>query len=423
MYSLSYIDPGTGSMIFSLFIGIAAAASFALNALWVKLKFVFSGGKIKNSENDNTIPYIIYSDHKQYWNIFHSICDEFEKRQIPLVYWTAYSDDPVLSADYKFVKAEFIGEGNKGFAKLNFLKADILLATTPGLDVYQWKRSKNVKWYVHIPHTLDELSGYRMFGLDYYDAIVCSGENQVRWVKKVESMRDITPKELVVCGSPHHDEMFAKKQAQSNNNKNEVPVILVAPSWGKSAILSRFGKRFIQAVLDIGYKVIVRPHPQSTVVEKGLLQELSSAFSDNPNLTWNYDNDNFDVLSQSDLLITDFSGVILDYTMIFGKPCIYADTNFDPSPYDVYWSDDIRWSIKILPDIGCPLKESDFDNMKNRIDEVLMSKSLQYGIEKIRTDCWANIGTSAQKITDYLINKHNTLIDSNLQEKQEINKE
>ena len=135
MYSLSYIDPGTGSMIFSRFIGIAAAASFAINALWVKLKFVFSGGKINKSEYDDNIPYIIYSDHKQYWNIFHSICDEFETRQIPLVYWTAYSDDPVLSADYKFVKAEFIGEGNKGFAKLNFLKADILLATTPGLDV------------------------------------------------------------------------------------------------------------------------------------------------------------------------------------------------------------------------------------------------------------------------------------------------
>lgn len=47
MFSLSYIDPGTGSMIFSLFIGIATAVSFALNALWVKLKFVFSGGKIK----------------------------------------------------------------------------------------------------------------------------------------------------------------------------------------------------------------------------------------------------------------------------------------------------------------------------------------------------------------------------------------
>ena len=40
-----YIDPGTGSMLFSLFIGIAAAASFGLRALFIKLRFVFSAGK------------------------------------------------------------------------------------------------------------------------------------------------------------------------------------------------------------------------------------------------------------------------------------------------------------------------------------------------------------------------------------------
>ena len=40
-----YIDPGTGSMLFSLFIGIAATATFALRALFIKIKFILSGGK------------------------------------------------------------------------------------------------------------------------------------------------------------------------------------------------------------------------------------------------------------------------------------------------------------------------------------------------------------------------------------------
>ena len=242
MNLLSYIDPGTGSMLFSLFIGIAAAVSFGLSALWMKLKFVFSGGKIKNAENNENIPYIIYSDHKRYWNVFKPICDEFEKRQINLVYYTSSPDDPVLKADYQYVHGEFIGEGNKGFAKLNFLKADILLATTPGLDVYQWKRSKNVKCYVHVPHSAGDMSGYRMFGLDYYDSILCCGDNQVQWVRKIESMRDIVPKDLVVCGSTYLDTMNLKKTS-CNIKKNDNPVILIAPSWGKSAILSKYGKR------------------------------------------------------------------------------------------------------------------------------------------------------------------------------------
>lgn len=142
-----YIDPGTGSMLFSLAIGIATAGVFALRSLVIKFKFIFSGGKADKTEKDK-IPYVIYSDHKRYWNVFKPICDEFEKRKIPLVFYTSSEDDPALSCKYEYVKAEFIGSGNKAFAKLNFLNAGVLLSTTPGLDVYQWKRSKNTAWYV-----------------------------------------------------------------------------------------------------------------------------------------------------------------------------------------------------------------------------------------------------------------------------------
>ena len=418
MTYISYIDPGTGSMLFSLFIGIAAALSFGLRAAFLKLKFIFSGGKATADETANTIPYVIYSDHKRYWNVFRPICDEFEQRQIPLVYYTSSEDDPALSADYQYIKAEFIGEGNKAFAKLNFLKADILLSTTPGLDVYQWKRSPDVKCYVHIPHTVDDLSGYRMFGLDYYDAVACSGDNQIRWIKKVESMRNIKSKDLTVCGSTYLDTMKNRKQSIKNTAKNEKPIILVAPSWGKSGILSKFGVSFIRAVLDTGYEVIIRPHPQTVVSEKSMLDELISAFADNQRLSWNYDNDNFEVLNRSDLLITDFSGIIFDYTMIFDKPLIYADTSFDTLPYDADWSDEQMWSLQMLPTLGFQLSESDFCNMKNRIDEALASSDLQAGRDEVRSDCWANIGNGAKNTVDYLISKRELLLSDKQNQKQ-----
>ena len=193
-----YIDPGTGSMLLSLFIGIATAAVFGLRALFIKLQFIFTGGKKIKDETANNIPYVIFSDHKRYWNVFKPICDEAEKRKIPVVFYTMSADDPGLSAKYDFIKAEFIGEGNKAFAKLNMLHADILLATTPNLDVYQWKRSKNVKCYVHVPHSADELAGYRMFGLDYYDAVLTTGKNQVDLIRTIESLRPaIAKKEFV----------------------------------------------------------------------------------------------------------------------------------------------------------------------------------------------------------------------------------
>ena len=403
-----YIDPGTGSMLFSLFIGIAAAASFGLRALFLKLKFVFSGGKANEESDGEKIPYVIFSDHKRYWNIFRPICDEFEQRQVPLTYYTASPDDPVLSANYKYVHAEYLGEGNKPYSKLNMLHADILMATTPGLDVYQWKRSKNVKKYVHIPHTVDDLAGYRMFGLDFYDAVLTTGINQNTLIQKIESLRpNIKRKELVITGSTYLDEMKKRLEALPAREKNSKPVVLIAPSWGKSGILSRYGEKLLSALSENNkFQVIVRPHPQTVVSEKDILEPLKEKFS---NIEWNFDNDNFEVLNKSDILITDFSGIIFDYTFIFDKPLIYADTNFDTLPYDADWLDEKMWALRVLPEIGVKLEEKDFEHIDTIITEALSSKGLAENRNKIKNEAWQNSGNSAKAIVDYIINKEKEL--------------
>ena len=206
-YSL-YIDPGTGSMLFSLFIGVAAAASFGLRALYLKFKFVFSGGKIDKSEGSDRIPFVIFSDHKRYWNVFKPICNEFEGRGINVHFYTASPDDPALSENYRYVKTEYLGEKNKPYARLNMLNADVLLATTPNLGIYQWKRSRRVKCYVHIPHSVSDFAGYRMFALDHYDCVIASGENQLPSMRKLEELRpSIKKKEFKVVGSTYLDSM------------------------------------------------------------------------------------------------------------------------------------------------------------------------------------------------------------------------
>ena len=398
-----YIDPGTGSMLLSLFLGIATAAVFGIRALFIKLQVIFSGGRADKTQSEKQIPYVIYSDHKRYWNVFKPICDEFEKRGIDLLYLTQSDDDPALSQKYNHVKVEFIGEGNKGFARLNFLKAEIFLSTTPGLDVYQWKKSKSVKWYVHIPHSADELAGYRMFGLDYYDAVLTTGENQVELIRKIEDLRpSITKKEIVTVGSVPLDNLKKRYDSVQKNKQNEKPVVLLAPSWGPSGILSRYGAKLLSALQQTNFKIIVRPHPQTVVSEKNILEPLEKQFS---NIEWNYDNDNFDVLNKTDLLITDFSGIIFDFACVFDKPLIYTDTNFDTLPYDADWIDEPRWGFKVLAEIGIRLEESDFANIENIINCAMESKNLQGGRNKIRQECWENIGNSAAKTVDYLIKK------------------
>ncbi len=193
---LLYIDPGTGSMLFTILIGILGVIVYFARSVFMKIKFLVTGGK-KTKDSGEKKNFVIYSDHKRYWSIFKPICDEFEARGVKVDYLTASPDDPVLTHGYKHITPEFIGEGNKGFSRLNLLKADIVLSTTPSLDVFQWKRSKDVKFYVHTFHSPGNASMYRMFGLDYYEAVLLSGEHQEEQIKILEANRDIKKKELL----------------------------------------------------------------------------------------------------------------------------------------------------------------------------------------------------------------------------------
>ena len=409
MLVIGYIDPGTGSMLFAIFIGVITSGIFVLKKFALKVKFLLHGGKVEASKERYS--YVIFSDSKRYWNVFKPICDEFERREEKLEFLTASPDDPALLQDYKYVNCRFIGENNKAYARLNMLDAGIVLSTTPGLDVYQWKRSENVSWYAHIFHAVDEGLGYRMFGMDYYDAVLLTGEFQEKYIRKLEELRNLPEKELPVVGSTYMDALKEKldKNPVVVSKGYENKTVLLAPSWGTSGILSKYGEKIIKALCETGYHIIVRPHPQSLISEKGVMDGLTKTFADTKNLEWNYDNDNFEVLKKADVMITDFSGIIFDYALVFGKPVIYADTSFDSAPYDAAWIDEPLWRFEVLKDLGEPLKPEDFSNMKERIDELLSKEKFDVARDKVRNEAWQCIGESAKKTVDYMISKHQEL--------------
>lgn len=401
-----YIDPGTGSMLFSIVIGLATAFVFGFRALIIKLKFVIGRGK-QTEVDKKRLGIVIFTDDKRYWNIFGPICREAEARKIPLTYYTQSEDDPAFNEKFEVVHAEFIGKGNKGFAKMNFLNADIVLSTTPGLDVYQWKRSRNVSYYVFIVHAVDDVTSNKMFGLDYYDAVLLSGDYQGEHIRLIEKKRDLSEKELVTVGYPPMDEQKKRLEAitEAKNNAQTKKTILVAPSWGKSAILSRFGEEFLNAIKSTGYNIIIRPHPQTRTSEKDLLDSLMQKFPATENFEWNFDNDNFDCMNKADILITDFSGIIFDFAIIFDRPLIYADTSFDSGTYDACWVEEPMWKFRVLPEIGIKLDKNQFGDMKTVIENALSDEKLKTGREKVRKMAWQHQGESVKRIVDYLVEK------------------
>ena len=404
-----YIDPGTGSMLFAILIGLIGALSYLLKNWIVKLQFILSGGK-KVRANTDKIPLVIFSDSKRYWNVFDPVCAELSLRGIKFKYMTASPDDPALENPYPNMEAVFIGEGNRAFAKLNFLNADIVLSSTPGLGVYQWKRSPSVSKYVHILHGANEVAGYRMFGLDFYDAVFLSGDYQLRDLRFLEEKRGIKMKDAPIIGIPYMDELAKRKQAldldlAAENPEKKTKTVLLAPSWGESAILSRYGDKILDELIKTGYNIIIRPHPQSFVSEKAIMDRLLLKYPESDRLKWNRDNDNFNALSMADIMISDFSGVIFDYSLVFNKPVIYADTEFDNSPYDAWWLETPYWTFTALDRIGEKLTFDSLGDIKSLIDSCIEDPLYAEGINAVRSETWAHMGEGAKRAADYLANE------------------
>ena len=400
-YLFLYIDPSTGSMLFAVIIGMVSAVYFGVRTLIMRIKLGL-GVNINELKKSKKINYVIFSDHKRYWNVFEPICDEFERRGIEVYYWTMSDDDPAFNKEYKYVKCEFIGTGNKAFAKLNFMNAKVCLSTTPGLDVYQWKRSAEVEKYVHVFHNPGvNTGGYKMFSLDYYDVVLAVSEEQTLGFKELEIKRNLKKKEYYIVGSTYLDALLMKSK-KLPKTINSVPVVLIAPSWGENCMFEKYKFTIIEKLKLLNCKIVVRPHPQMYTANAKIMKEFEQKYNQDSSVEINKDNDNISILNQADLLITDFSGIIFDFVLIFHKPAMYMNVNRDLSTYEAFWLDDKDANAKAMSIVGMEINDSNIDKINELVDNILKNGSQITDLSQANR-FWEEKLKAAENIVDYLI--------------------
>ena len=397
-----YIDPGTGSLLFSALFGIIGTLFFLSKALIIKLKnfsFTNANKKDKNSKTKSKI--IIYGEDKRYYNVFKPIIEELINLEIPITYYSSSEDDPIFEIKNDLLHSEFIGTGNKAYAKLNFIETDICLMTTPNLDVFQLKKSKGVKKYVHIMHAPSEAALYCLYSLDFFDAVLLNGKNQIDDIRELENLRKTKIKELDIIGSTYLDELEKKKEIAEIKSKfkknNDKRTVLIAPSWGINGLLTRFGYKLIDAILENDFYCIVRPHPQSLIVEKELIEKLKDKYKDNKNLEWDFDVDNILSLSRADVMLSDFSGVIFDYAFLFEKPAIIPSFTFDKRGTDAIELKDETWTLKTLPKISVSLDENNFSEIANIVSETINNETIKENILKVKEEAYMYRGEAGKR--------------------------
>ena len=78
-------------------------------------------------------------------------------------------------------------------------------------------------------------------------------------------------------------------------------------------------------MLDYGYSVTLRTHPETFKRSKKTLKLIFQKFGDKKNFQLNTNLDNIDCFEKSKLLITDDGGVGMEYAYLYKKPIIYIN--------------------------------------------------------------------------------------------------
>ena len=396
-----YIDPGTGSLLFSALFGIIGTLFFLSKALLIKLKTFSFADKVNKKENISKAKIIIYGEDKRYYNVFKPIIEELINLEIPTIYYSSSEDDKIFEIKSDFLKSEFIGTGNKAYAKLNFIEADICLMTTPNLDVFQLKRSKGVKKYVHITHSSAETSTYCLYSLDFFDAVFLNGEHQIRDIRELENKRNTIIKDLYVVGNPYLDELSKMKETITKENNNK-KTILIAPSWGMNCLFRRFGEKLLDNIVNSDYNIIIRPHPQSLISDKDIIDKFQNRYKYKNNVEWDFNRVNIYSLSKADIMISDFSGVIFDYAFLFEKPVIIPSFTFDKRGTDAIEIDEEVWTFETIPKISFKLDENNFSNISQIIEDSINNETLKNNILKAKEEAYMYEGQASKRAAQFL---------------------
>jgi hypothetical protein len=400
--ALAYLDPGSGSMLVAGIVGILATLLFFLKGIYYKARRVLLG---KTTQDDLTKHQLVfYSEGRQYWSTFRPVIDELIRRNERCLYLTSDEQDPGLLYSSELVSTKFIGTGTKAYASLAVLEADVCVMTTPGLDVLQIKRSKGVKHYAYLIHSPTDVGTYKHYAFDYFDSILLSGDHQIRSLRKLEELRGTQRKHLSKVGCLYYDEM--KRQLEELDPAlvtGSPTTVLVAPTWGQNGLLKRFGARILIPLLEKQWKVIVRPHPQSYISEKDLLDRLREELRNCSNLLWDHDNDGTQSMARADVMVSDLSGIVFDFAFLFERPVVtlkYSVNKIGQDASDLPWE---LWELTVLDTIGARLEESEVDRLSTVIEQELGKSDRREKIRQLRDESVANFGFAAKDAVSELL--------------------
>lgn len=274
---------------------------------------------------------VFFSEQSGFYKYFEPFIDYIiENSDITVHYLTTDLRDQVFEFEKPQFESYFCSDHGliTTFMKMN---CNVLIMTLADFNVYHFKRSiekKDIE-YIYIDHGLGSCNlTLREGALNHYDTIFCNSKDYNEEILATEKVYKLKEKNLVNVGFGLLDGLI-HNYSKSEHLEKQKPQILIAPSWQRDNILEFCLAPLLDGLFKLDADIIIRPHPEfikrfptkmKAIFEKyddkissGLL-EIQTDFSSNSTV---YD---------SDLVITDWSSIGLEFSFTTKKPTLFINT-------------------------------------------------------------------------------------------------
>ena len=373
--------------------------NFGFGEEWKELK------KFKNL-NDEQRSIVFYAENKASMNHFRLLISELTKeRNFQICYVTSVKNDPILCINDKNILAFYIGDGTVRVKFFIELKAKILIMDMPDLDSFHIKRSKIFPvHYIYIFHSMFSVHSYlRKGAVNHYDTIFCVGEHHKREILETEKIYGLKPKKLVDYGFGRLDTLLRERNNFKKEKLNTENLIIIAPTYGDNNLLKICGVKLIGTLLDSNFKVLLRPHFRIFKESEDVIRIIRDKFQNNNNFLLEEGIIKPEIFHSSRCMISDWSGISLEYAFIFERPIIYIDV---PKKELNEEADKISLTpieVSIREKIGHLVDPDNLTEIPKIISEI-NDESRAEQIRDIRSKTVFNINKSASIGADYITN-------------------
>ncbi len=350
---------------------------------------------------------VFYAENSASFNHFKLLIEELtEKMNIQICYVTSIKNDKIFLNKNKNIISFYIGDGISRTKFFLTLKAKILIMDMPDLEQFHIKKSKVYSvHYVYLFHSIFSMHSYLRNGaLNNYDTIFCVGQHHIDEIRATEKVYDLKQKTLIKYGFGRLDQLLRESKSLSNSNYDD-NLIIISPSYGQNNLLEICGIELINVLLNSNFKVILRPHFRILRDSKALITSIKNKFSNNPNFLLEEGVLDPRDFHSSKCLITDWSGIGLEYAFTRENKVIFIDVpnKIMNDEYEKIGLEAIEISIR--KKIGHIVSPKNLEKIPNLIN---LNQNKIEEINHIMNQTIFNIGKSANTGAEFIKNFINT---------------